>query len=236
MNFVQLVEDLRVECGVSGAPLISVQTLNGELLRLKTWIRDAWQELQLERTDWKFMRRPVSFTTMAGVQSYSLATVQAANANIDIDLYKQDTFSIDPPLDTPARSQEQPLDVMAYEHFRNMYVVGYPATDATRWQRPIAMAFDDAKTIWFGPSPDKAYTIRGDCWINPQVLTADTDVPIMPLKYHKVIVYRAMKKYAGYESANEVRVRAIQEGRSPELTLFNEQLPQVVVDGAFDGY
>lgn len=233
MNFVDLVENLRVECGVSGAKLITVQSLSGELLRLKQWITDAWQELQLERTDWRFMRRPVSFVLTAGQQAYTLAQVQSVNANIDIDIYKQDSFSID--LFGGDRSQEQPLGVMGFDHFRNMYVVGYPASDPTRWQKPTLMAFDDARGIWFGPSPDAAYTIRGECWINPQILTLDTDVPIMPAKYHKVIVYRAMKKYAGYESANDVRVRALQEGKNPELTLFNEQLPQVIVDGAFDG-
>ena len=236
MNFVDLTENLRYECGVSGTPLTTVQNLNGELLRLRNWIRDAWQELQLERQDWKFMHKEFQFVTQAGVQSYTLDTVQSANGDIDIDCYAQNTFSIDPPYDTgtQARSQEQPLGVMAWQHFRNMYVVGYPVNDPTRWQRPMTAAIDDDRTFWFGPAPDQAYTIRGECWINPQTLVNDADIPIMPAKYHKVIVYRAMLKYAGYESANEVRVRAVQEGTAPEFTLFNEQLPQVTVAGGFD--
>jgi hypothetical protein len=236
MNFVDLTERLRYECGVSGTQLQTVQNLNGELLRLRNWIRDAWQELQQERTDWKFMKTPFSFSLTPGVQRYSLATVQAANASIDIDMYKQDSFSLDLPGDTgtEARSAEVPLGVMAYNHFRNMYVVGYPIGDSTRWQQPMTAAIDDDRTLCFGPAPDLAYLIRGECWINPQILSADTDVPIMPAKYHNVIVYRAMKKYAGYESANDVRVRSVQEGNAPELTLFNEQLPQVTIDGGFD--
>jgi len=233
MNYVDLVEDLRVECGVSGAKLVTVQNLSGELNRLKTWIRDAWQELQLERIDWKFMRRTISIPTQPGKQRYSLAEVSALNPACDIDAYKQDSFTIDP-FDDLDQQQEQPLGVMEYSHFRNMYINAYPTMDPERWQRPTIMAIDDARAIWFGPCPDDTYFIRGECWVNPQVLTADTDVPIMPAKYHKVIVYRAMKKYAGYESANDVRVRAVQEGKNPELTLFNEQLPQVIVDGAFD--
>lgn len=233
MNFVQLTERLRYECGVSGTQLTTVQNLNGELLRLRNWIRDAWQELQQERTDWRFMKKPFTFVTEAGVQRYPLSVVQAANGDIDIDLYKQDSFSIDPPTDTD-RMQEQPLGMMAYDHFRNMYIVGYPVTDPGRWQRPMTATIDDDKSIAFGPCPDLVYTIRGECWINPQILDADADVPIMPAKYHNVIVYRAMKKYAGFESANDVRVRAVQEGTAPELTLFNEQLPAVTIDGAFD--
>lgn len=233
MNFVQLTERLRYECGVSGTQLTTVQNLNGELLRLRNWIRDAWQELQQERSDWKFMKKPFSFVTEAGVQRYSLSVVQDVNGSIDIDRYKQNSFSIDPPTDTD-RMQEQPLGMMAYDHFRNMYIVGYPVTDPGRWQRPMTATIDDDKSIAFGPCPDLAYTIRGECWINPQILDADTDVPIMPAKYHNVIVYRAMKKYAGFESANDVRVRSVQEGTAPELTLFNEQLPPVTIDGAFD--
>lgn len=233
MNFVQLTERLRYECGVSGTQLTTVQNLNGELLRLRNWIRDAWQELQQERSDWRFMKKPFSFVTEAGVQRYPLSVVQDVNGSIDIDRFKQDSFSIDPPTDTD-RMQEQPLGMMAYDHFRNMYIVGYPVTDPGRWQRPMTATIDDDKSIAFGPCPDLAYTIRGECWINPQILDADTDVPIMPAKYHNVIVYRAMKKYAGFESANDVRVRSVQEGTAPELTLFNEQLPPVTIDGAFD--
>lgn len=233
MNFVQLTERLRYECGVSGTQLTTVQNLNGELLRLRNWIRDAWQELQQERSDWRFMKKPFSFVTEAGVQRYPLSVVQDVNGSIDIDRFKQDSFSIDPPTDTD-RMQEQPLGMMAYDHFRNMYIVGYPVTDPGRWQRPMTATIDDDKTIAFGPCPDLAYTIRGECWINPQILDADADVPIMPAKYHNVIVYRAMKKYAGFESANDVRVRSVQEGTAPELTLFNEQLPAVTIDGAFD--
>jgi len=234
MNFVDLVNNLRVECGVSGTTLASVQSLGGELLRLKQWISDAWFELQTERDDWKFMRKSISFATVAGTQNYSLATISALNGGMDINVYKRDSFSIDPPTDTN-RSQEQPLGVMSWDHFRNMYIVGYPATDPTRWQRPMTMAINDDKSIWFGPTPDAIYTIRGECYVNPQTLTADADVPTMPAKYHKVIVYRAMKKYAGYESANDVMIRAKNEGGRPELTLFNEQLPQVTVAGGFDG-
>lgn len=237
MNFVDLTEKLRYECGVSGTPLTTVQNLNGELLRLRNWIRDAWQELQQEREDWRFMKVPFSFVTVAGTQRYPLSVVAAQNSSIDIDKYKQDSFSIDPPTDTgiDARQQEVPLGVMAYSHFRNMYIVGYPVADSTRWQKPMCVAIDDDKSLCFGPAPDLVYTIRGECWINPQILSADTDIPIMPAKYHNVIVYRAMAKYAGYESANDVRVRAANEGNAPELALFNNQLPQVTIDGAFDG-
>ena len=36
------------------------------------------------------------------------------------------------------------------------------------------------------------------------VLSGDTDVPILPVKYHDLIVYRALTEYGVYEESQEV--------------------------------
>jgi len=47
VNYLQLINRLRVECGVSGAstPLITVTGLTGESYRMASWINSAWVDV-----------------------------------------------------------------------------------------------------------------------------------------------------------------------------------------------
>ena len=67
MNFLQLVNQLRVECGVSGPPLTTVagQIAGSENARMVSWIQQAWIDIQTSKEDWLFLREPFVFNTVA---------------------------------------------------------------------------------------------------------------------------------------------------------------------------
>ena len=225
MNFVELVEDLRIECGVSGSPLITVQNLNGELARLRKWILDAWNMIQLKHQDWTFLRSNFTFQTTANKQSYTPTEAGVPT----LDLWQQDSFWMYQT--SRGITDQMPLGAMPWEHFRRMYVMGVQAP-----MRPMAFAVAPDKSLWLGSTPDAAYTITGEYWRDPQALALDADVPLMPAKYHKLIVLEAMKKYAGYEAAAEVLNRAATEAAPLWGALTIDQLPQVTIAGGFDGH
>lgn len=226
MNFVDLVEDLRIECGVSGSPLITVQSLGGELARLKKWIGDAWNVIQLKHQDWKFLRANFSFVTTTGKQSYSLVDAGVPT----LDLWERDSVWM---YQTSRGVVDQmPIGDMAWEHFRRMYIMGAQAT-----MRPMAYAINPTdKSFWLGNAPDSSYTITGEYWTLPQALAADADIPALPARFHKLIVLEAMKKYAGYEAANEVMNRATSESIPLWNALVIDQLPQVMIAGGMGGF
>lgn len=221
MNFVQLVERLRVECGVSGSPLLSVQNLSGELLRLQYWINDAWNNIQTFRNDWQFMRVPFSFTTTANVANYTPTAAGLPN----LDEWKRDSMWIyDPSIGV---SNQMPIGVMPWDGYREMYIRGQQTP-----QRPITISIGPDKQLWLGPVPDVPYNITGEYWTNPITLVNDTDIPALPARFHKLIVYEAMKMYAGYEAAPEVEARANKEGGPLWNGLELDQLPAMTVAGA----
>lgn len=222
MNFVDLVENLRVECGVSGSPVVSVQNLSGELLRLKNWIGDAWQAIQLKHQDWTFLRSDFSFVTTANKQSYTPTDVGIPT----LDAYNQKSVWMY--RNAAGLADQMPLGRMEWEHFRDMYIRGVQNP-----MRPIAFTVNPDKSLWLGATPDDVYTVSGECWIEPVVMAADTDTPVMPAKFHKLVVLEAMKKYAGYEAANEVMSRAVTESARFWTQLELQQLPPVTVAGAF---
>lgn len=222
MNFVQLVENLRVECGVSGTPIASVQSLSGELGRLKTWIADAWNEIQVSREEWKFLRAKFSFSTQANKQQYTLADMGVTN----LDIWKQNSFWIyDPDL---GLSDQMIFNPLRWDDFREIYVRGQQSPMRPQW-----FAIDADESIWLGPTPEKAYVISGEYWTVPTQLMLDADTPSMPKQYHKLVVYEAMKKFAGYDAATEVYQRAVNEGAHIRTMLEIRELPPVTIDGGF---
>jgi uncharacterized protein YqcC (DUF446 family) len=224
MNFVDLVEDLRVECGVSGSPLVTVQNLGGELARLRKWTVDAWNMIQMKHQDWQFMRTTFSFTTTVGKQSYT-----ATDAGVPtMDLWQRDTVWMY--LNSRGIVDQMPIEWLEWEHFRRMYVMGHQYC-----ARPTTFTISPTKEMLLGMIPDDVYTVSGECWLAPVTLSLDTDVPSMPAKFHKIIVCEAMKKYAGFEAAAEVMQRATSEGNPLWNALVRDQLQQVTIAGAFDG-
>ena len=67
-----------------------------------------------------------------------------------------------------------------------------------------------------------------DYYMGGQELAADGDIPEMPERFHDLIVYRAMEKYAYRESAGEVLARAKEEGRRILRQLELDQLDAVL--------
>lgn len=88
MNFLQLINRVRQNCGVSGADYPTSVGLTGEGLRLKNWVNEAWMELQNQREDWQWMRKSFAFPTVAGQPFYTAAQIGIT----DFGLWARDTF------------------------------------------------------------------------------------------------------------------------------------------------
>ena len=94
-------------------------------------------------------------------------------------------------------------------------------------------AYNTIKSICLGPPPDGSYTITGDYFVAPSERAADIDVPVgIPTRFHMLIVYRAMMKYAGYESAPEVYQRASEENAGMYAQLEALRAPRIGFGGA----
>lgn len=202
MNFLALVNRLRLECGVSGSDLGTVVGATGEMNRLKTWVAQAWYEVQTIDNDWDWMRQPFSFTTTTGQAEYT--PTQAGITSFSH--WKIDSCRCYP---TASGIQaEMFLDAIDYDVWRNTYQFG---TFRTTYTRPVAATITPAKNLALGPAPDATgYTIVGEYFTAPVMLSADGDTPAMPDRYHMLIVYLAMQSYAQFEAAPEVMSRGIE--------------------------
>ena len=201
MNYLQLVQRLKRKCRVSGAMPVTLQnTQNEEVNRLSDWINEAWMAIQRQRTDWRWMRTSMSFTTVEGQASYTLAQIGIT----DFGNWATDTFRN---YATSAGIQSEIfMDYLAYDVWRNSYQFGALRNSKSR---PIQFTYDPVFSVGLGPVPVEGYTVIGDYYRVATELSADADTPAMPSQFHMAIVYRAMMFYGVSEASPEV----YQEGK-----------------------
>ena len=220
MNFLELVNRTRVECGVTGPALATAQNLTGEAARIANWVTSAWVDIQTSKEDWLFMRATVTFNTVTHQQFY---TPTEAGIGSTFANWKRDSFRCSSVGQNYA--DEQLMNYMEYTTFRNLYMYG---NMRTTYARPVVATIDGTKRLGLGSIPDQAYVIDGEYYVKPIELSADFDSPALPTNFHMLVVYRAMYYYAGYESAPEVYLRAEFEFQRLMQRLNIDQLPTLV--------
>lgn len=221
MTFLELVNSLVELADISNTPLVTVQSVTGQNLRAKNWIKQAWIDIQNLHTDWLFLRQDLSFVT-ASSQSYTLAAMSATT------LRRVDQESLRIYLTATGVADEQTLSFMEWPDFRDAYLYGTRQSG-----RPTCFSIDPAtKSIWLSANPGTGYTVTGYYWRSPITLSDDSDEPAAPSEYHMSVVYRALLKYAGFEAASEVKQEA-QENYGPLIdNLRIEQLPAFGMAGS----
>jgi len=221
MDFISLVKTLRREVGATGVDTtVANPVADSEWDRLIHWVADSWNEIQLLHANrWKWMRKTMTFaSTTAGKGAYTKAELGLT----DHAEWLRKTFRAY--LTSIGTSNEQYLAYMPYDAFRNAYLY---ATARDNQGRPAIVSIDPSDGIILWPAPSDAYTIVADYRATPSALVNDTDTPEMPERFHMLIVYEAMKKYAIFKAASEVYQRGEIEARRIMAALKIDQLEPI---------
>lgn len=193
-SFLELAQEVARDSGtVPGHQPVSVTGQSGRLAKIIAYTRDAWVHIQNHRPDWPWMRAGFTGTTLPGEAAYTAASWNIADAAAwllepdGISAYAQELGPDD----------EGPLAVLPWSVWRQRYGCGPAAMG-----RPVAVAVRPGDgALMLGPTPGRAYVIRGQYRRTPQVLAADGDVPALPIRYHALIRWRALMLLAEHDEA-----------------------------------
>lgn len=217
MTFLELCQRARFEAGISGSGPTSVENQSGQLGRLVGWVSQAWEDIQLMRPDWLFMRSEFTFDTVAGVRDYSAADYSIT----DMKLWDFDSFLIYKT--ATGESDQNRLSYRSYTAWRANY---RNQMNVRSNDRPQLFTILANNKVRFEPRPDDIYTIEGEYKRSTQVLALDADVPTnLPDDFHMAIVWQALTYYGFYENAPEVLDEAETKFGNLLIRLELEQLP-----------
>ena len=224
-TFLDLCQRLASECGVSGSGPSTVTGQTGESARLVNWIATRWLTIQRRHPDWHFLlvSPGVSFVTVAGQALYT-PTQCGVTAGV-VGQWKRDTFRCY--LTASGTPTEIFLRYLDYDLWRDLYQYG---TLRTTQVQPTVMTVTPNFSIGL-QTPLAGYTITGDYFLAPVALTADSDVPTIPIQHIMGIVYGAMMDYGTFESAPEVYQRGLEGYLNTLAELEKNRLPEIQAVG-----
>lgn len=208
--------------GISGVGPATVLSQVGEYKSVVDWIESAYEDIQNLHPDWYFLRTDLSFQTIAATSNYVKTAIGADEHGEWIG----DSFRCY--LTSAGVGGEQFMEWARWEDFRDVYLMGANRA-ITGVPHVISQKPDTSLIVW--PTPDAAYTINGEYFKRAQTMAGNTDIPIIPVKYHMIIVWRALMFYAGQNNAPEIYAVAQKEYKRILNLLQASQLPEVTLGG-----
>lgn len=241
INFLSLCQRAAIECGVASGSAIrtalpTIVGATGSLGRIVGWVADAWTDVQMDKSDWWWMRSSAllgfgaSFQTIGGQAAYPLGTGPGTVGVDDSTLGKWDRETFRNSTTTSGFRDEILMEEIPYDAWRNGYMLGAQRSVQTR---PQVFAVGPGSALCLGPPPNGNYTVTGDYFVAPSVMVNDTDVPLgLPPRFSMIIVYRVMIKAGQYEAASELVQRGEQENAGIYAQLMAAQSPAFTWGGA----
>jgi hypothetical protein len=209
VNYLDLVNRLKLESGRSGGDLATVVGATSNDLRLVNWTAEAWDTIQRLTHEWRWMRASVLASVTADQVAQDPGAdmlIQPADSdpvsNLRSFYPETDDYRMTM-LDPADPAGEFELSFLEYPKFRAQYIVG--VHDAGR---PVWWSISPDNKLMLGPKPDIAYHVRFDYRTAPSALALDADVPEMPEEYHLAIVWGALMSVGAFDNAPEVYASA----------------------------
>lgn len=190
MTHLEILQSVARLCGFAVPTTTLGQT--GAVSRALVYIAQAYNEIQTQPHDWRWMWARGEFETVADTKDYDPSSTA-------LDRVDPESWTVYKTADGEATEQE--LEYMSWVDFRRAYGTGTVTSGS-----PTIVTLLPNKNIRAYPTPDDAYKIQFDYYVNPDVLSGDDDTPIMPAKFHDIIVYDAVTKYGKYEESQLVMI------------------------------
>lgn len=201
-TFLQLCRAVARDSGtVSNLPApATTASQTGRPYRITEWVKDAYRMIQLRRDDWRWLTVEFSGQTIASTRSYDSAAMSISErfGHWVFHNYFDNERTFSAYLTSAGQDDEWFLSVVPWDRFRARYMVGTAATDS---DKPRYVSVDPQGNLVFYPTPDAAYTIKGQYYKAPQELSEDVDVPEMPARFHEMIKWGAILELERYDEA-----------------------------------
>jgi hypothetical protein len=228
-TYLELSQDTALESGVvggTGLPASVTNPTQADLRRVVKWVREAWTEIQISEVGWRFLRKRFASTAVvANTAEYTPATLGITDFGrwLVADSRQSDEYNDGLTLYRASLgvSDEGALRVIDWDMFQRRYGRGVQTPG-----RPTEVSVAPDNELWLGPTPDAAFTLRGPYERTAQVLTANSDIPLCPERFHNVIKFHALMKLARFDEALVARAGAEAEYRPLLRALKRDQLPQ----------
>ncbi|MFW6021644.1 MAG: hypothetical protein ACOCPR_06130 [Guyparkeria sp.] len=175
MTFLELCQELVRIGGISGNGPVTTSGQTGEYRRVVMFIRQAHEEICNQHFDWDFLWDQVVDT----------AEEEVVSAPDGLGIWDAERLFLD----------GEQLNAVDYADY-------VPETRDPA--RPHEAVIRPDGALQLVPEPDQAYPIRFDYFKACPALTDDDDVPVIPARFQRAIIGRALMLLGNYEFAEDL--------------------------------
>jgi len=195
MTFLELCQEVVRLGGISGTGPATTSSQNGEYRRVVMFVSEAYEEVCSQHFDWDFL-----WDQVTGTQSDEVVTPPA-----NLGIWDAERLFL----------EGEPIECIPHADY-----MPETLSDA----RPYAAVILPSGALQLIPAPDQPYDIVFDYFKAAPSLAADADEPLMPARFHRVIVGRAMVLLGNFEAAEEVKQQGVELYQKYLLALEAHQL------------
>lgn len=177
------------------------------------WVADAWDDLQMKRPRWRWMRRRAYSTpTTANVSVYLASALGITSFGRWLPDYELADGSLYNTMTCYLQSQgvayEGPLTYLPYESFSLMYLRGSVSASI-----PAAWTIDpETGALVLGPAPNAAYILGMEFIKGKQArLALDATVPELPLAHHNLLAYLGLLRAQNTDGATALAIQTARD-------------------------
>lgn len=222
MNFLQLAQAVKRESGLSGGGPASVVTATGDDARIFQWVNWAVRDIALMHESWLFRRGSALGETTVMAMPHDQGAPGFALSDFASWKMQSPDYRVSAYRTADGAQAERPLRFLEWDTFRARFVVGAHSPG------PVACwSVAPSGELMVAPTPDAAHTVRADYIKDVVDMDADLSVPVLPTRFHMLIVWRALAEYGGFDAASEVFQRASGNYNSMLTALHQAQLPMI---------
>lgn len=178
MTYLQLCQELvRLGgmAGEGGPPLVTGQS--GEYRRAIEFVRIAYEDVCNLHNDWDFLWGLEEIATEADMATYA--------GPEDVGTFDAERIFIN----------GEALSFIDWQDYK---------PESLEADRPYAFTIRPDGQLQLIPTPDAVYTLSVEYFKAAPSLAENTDVPLIPERFQRVILGRALILYGNYEAAQEV--------------------------------
>jgi len=215
-TYLELCQDMARDVGIPGTGPSTVESTSGlseEEISIIRYVAQADLDIQSRWFDWGFLWSEASITAISGTSTLTSSNTgfPSALGNWKLDSLVWDKSSDDYVI----------LEFMDWNEYRTIYKYGTVDSDV-----PEVYSVKPDNTLDLYPTPNAATVVSAEYWATPTALTTNTQVSVIPPRFHKIIISRAKLYYAENEDAPEIMAGSLAEFEDLLDKLEADQLPR----------
>ena len=201
MNYLRIMQLTDMACGLQG-DIDTVNNLKDIQVNIAEFVNLAYYDIQVISDEWKFMQRTLVT---------SVSQIDPTILNASVGKWGKVYYS------------NREVRFVPYDE--------YLTSDWTVTSGPPKMytIVPETNQVVFN-NLDKAYSIKARYVTVPDVLEADSDVPILPIRFHNILVYKAASDFGSWLGNSEIEDRNMTKYDTLLLQLKRSEIPSKMVN------